>query len=164
MNKHLTIFLLRALVNLQKEQMICVMKLVNKKYPRLFTKKNMNYEISKINIETTSLSSKRKDKIQNLIKKRLDTRKKMNTGQYSLPKRTLPIEDLRCIARVWGNAYMNKINRKKIYGARCCNEIKHGKSSKYCGIHMKSNKHGDFNKMPPDDVIKEYEKYAKKLM
>jgi hypothetical protein len=154
-----------AIENIYRKYLINTLYYVHKLYPKLFKKSSLHKEISKINIKYKPFSSDTKSKFAILLGKKVKIHKNKNTGKYVVPlKKINKIVDpnFRCIARIWANGKVAKVGAKIIYGARCSNEIKHGISPLYCGIHLNNkNKHGDYNKEVSDNIKLEYKKNSK---
>ena len=157
--------ILDSITIIYKNYLINTLKYINSKYPKLFPKSKLLSEITKISIKRVPFCENTKTKLKNRVIEKIQIKKQRNTGYYiqSTKKRKIAIDDdLRCMARLWGNGYITIHKSNLVYGIRCNNEIKHGKSSKYCGIHLRNrNKHGDFNKEPTAEIKNEYEKYSK---
>jgi hypothetical protein len=157
--------ILDSITIIYKNYLINTLKYINSKYPKLFPKSKLLSEITKISMKRVPFSENTKTKLKKRVIEKIQIKKQRNTGYYiqSTKKRKIAIDDdLRCMARLWGNGYITIQKCNLVYGIRCNNEIKHGISSKYCGIHLRNkNKHGDFNKEPTIEIKNEYEKHSK---
>lgn len=112
------------------------------KYPKIFNKSEKEKWEKNIKLNIIDLNDEKKDKFKLKINKKKIIKKLHNTG-ITIPRNELS-DDIRCSARIWGNGSCVNKNGKIIYGKRCNNKKKD--NAKYCGIHLKNNPHGDFDK------------------
>lgn len=149
---------------LMKEKLIKTINYIHYKLPKLFNKEDKLEMLKKINsqnIKVIPKSTQTKFVLQKRIHKEYLKTKIYNKG-IIITKKPILDSKLRCQARVWGNAHIsiNSSDKKMIYGTQC--SFKKHKDHKYCQKHLKKNKHGDFRKEPPPEIIKEYLHYNSK--
>ena len=69
-------------------------------------------------------------------------------------KHSIATRESRCEGRVWNKGIVKIVDERYIYGAQCSRTKKD--DSKYCGIHSRSEGHGNFFEHPPHEHFKKY--------
>ena len=69
-------------------------------------------------------------------------------------KHSIATREARCEGRVWNKGIVKIVDERYIYGAQCSRTKKD--DSKYCGIHSRSEGHGNFFEHPPHEHFKKY--------
>jgi hypothetical protein len=69
-------------------------------------------------------------------------------------KHSIAIKECRCEGRVWNKGIVEIVAGNYIYGGHCSRTK--NRDSKYCGIHSRSEGHGNFFELPPHEHFKKY--------
>lgn len=149
----------KLLIGAVEKYFISILNSIHINYPKAFTLDNKNELTTNIKINIKPHNENDKKKIKKKIASYNLKKKTKNTGISHKRKNTIPKQNERCIARVWGNGKIIESKKEIIYGDRCSK--KKLTDSKYCHMHKNNNAHGDFGKIPNEKIIYNYNKHNK---
>lgn len=154
-----------------RNELLNILNLVKYLYPDKISDDKYN-EIKK-ELDTIILkkhNSIKKNSFKTKIHNNIIKRKFVNNGlkiptlknnmiNHKKRGRSLPEQDMRCIARVWSNGKIIRKGDEIIFGTQCTRP-KAG-SSNYCFQHNKHNPHNDFDKDPNLKLLVNFKKHSK---